>query len=143
MSSTSRFTTTIQIRRPVADVFARVADPRGFPDWNSAVESVQASGQRYVMHRRLPTGPATNELEIVERQPPTAFAIRTTSGPTPFVYRYRFEPVDGGTLVTLVGEVELSGLAALAGPVAMHAVKRGVDANLATLRSILERDPTR
>jgi carbon monoxide dehydrogenase subunit G len=139
MSSISHFMTTIQIRRPVADVFARVSDPLGFPDWNSAVESVQTSDQRYVMHRRLPTGPARNELEIIERQPPTSFAIRTTSGPTPFVYRYRFEPVDGGTLLTLTGEVELSGLAALAGPVAVHAVERGVDANLATLRAILER----
>jgi carbon monoxide dehydrogenase subunit G len=138
MSSIS-FTTTIHIRRPVEVVFARVADPRGFPDWNSAVESVYASGQRYVMQRRLPSGPATNELEIVERQPPTAFTVRTSSGPTPFVYRYRFEPVDGGTLVSLHGDVELSGLAALAAPVATRAVKRGVDANLATLRSILER----
>ena len=120
-----------------------VADPYGFPDWNSAVESVRAAGQRYVMHRRLPTGPVTNELEIVERQPPTAFAIRTISGPTPFLYRYRFEPVDGGTRLTLTGEVELRGLGALAGPVAMHALKRGVDANLASLRSLLERDATR
>jgi hypothetical protein len=142
MSSIS-FTTTTQIRRPVADVFARVADPLGFPDWNSAVESVQASGRRYVMHRRLPSGRATNELEVVERRPPTAFAVRTTSGPTPFVYRYGFEPAHGGTLVTLTGEVELSGVAALAGPLATHAVKRGVDANLATLKSILELDSTR
>jgi uncharacterized protein YndB with AHSA1/START domain len=143
MSSISSFATTIHIRQPVEHVFARVADPSGFPDWNSAVESVHASGGRYLMHRRLPGGRATNELEIIERQPPTAFTVRTTSGPTPFVYRYRFEPTDGGTLVTLLADVELPGLAALAGPVATHAIKRGVDANLATLRSILEQTPTR
>ena len=95
------------------------------------------------MQRRLPGGRVTNELEVVERRPPTAFTVRTTTGPTPFVYRYRFQPADGGTLLTLLGEVELSGLAALAGPAARHAVKRGVDANLATLRSILEHAPTR
>ena len=135
MSSTS-FTTSIHIDRPVEDVFTRVADPRGFPDWNSAVESVYATsvGQRYVMHRRLPGGRVTNDLEIFERQPPTTFAIRTISGPTPFVYRYRFEPADRGTLVTLDAEVELPGWAALAA----RGVKRGVDANLATLKSILE-----
>jgi uncharacterized protein YndB with AHSA1/START domain len=141
MSSISSFSTTIRISRPIEDVFARVADPRAFPDWNSAVESVHAApgaGPRYVMHRRLPGGRVTNELEIVERHAPTAFTIRTTSGPTPFVYRYRFERAGEGTLVTLLAEVELAGLAALAGPVATHAVRRGVDANLATLRSILE-----
>src|SRR5262245_43397573 len=133
MSSIS-FTTRITIDRPIDDVFARVADPTGFPDWNSAVESVQARGEgRYVMHRRLPTGPAINDLEIVERRPPTAFTVRTTSGPTPFVYRYTFTPAAGGTLVTLDAEVELPAWAALA----KHAVRRGVDANLATLRSIL------
>ena len=143
MSSTSSFTTTIRIDRPIEDVFKRVADPRGFPDWNSAVESVQAEGRRYVMRRRLPSGRATNELEIVERQPPTAFTVRTTSGPTPFVYRYRFERADGGTLVTLQADVELPVPAVLARPLATHAVKRGVDANLATLRSILEHQPSR
>ena len=141
MSSISSFTTSIRIDRPIEDVFARVADPRGFPDWNSAVESVQAvpgAAARYVMHRRLPGGRAANELEIVEREPPTAFTVRTTSGPTPLFYRYRFERAGGGTLVTLLAEVELRGPAALAGPLATRAVRRGVDANLATLRSILE-----
>jgi uncharacterized protein YndB with AHSA1/START domain len=133
MSSIS-FTTAITIDRPIDDVFARVADPTGLPDWNSAVESVRArGGGRYVMHRRLPGGPASNELEVVERRPPTTFTVRTTSGPTPFVYRYEFEPADGGTRVTLRGEVELPVWAA----VAKHGVKRGVDANLATLKAIL------
>lgn len=135
MSSIS-FTTRITIARPIDDVFARLADPAGWPAWNSAVESVQArGGERYVMHRRLPSGPAVNELEVIERDPPTAFAVRTTSGPTPFVYRYALEPTDGGTLLTLRAEADVPGPAVLL----KHAVKRGVDANLATLKSILER----
>ena len=132
--SSITFTTTITIDRPIADVFARVADPTGFPDWNSAVESVQPVGRgRYVMRRRLPSGPAVNDLEVVERQAPTAFTVRTTSGPTPFVYRYAFAPAGDGTVVTLRGEVEVPAWAALA----KHAVRRGVDANLAALRAIL------
>jgi carbon monoxide dehydrogenase subunit G len=130
MSST--FETSVHIIRPVDEVFAYVADPARFPDWNSAVESVTAAGARFVMRRRLPNGPATNELEIIARQPPTTFEIRTVSGPTPFVYRYRFEATENGTLVTLAAEVQVAGLVA-------RLVRRGVDANLATLRSILER----
>ena len=129
------FATSITITRPIDDVYARLADPAGFPAWNSAVERVQARGDgRYVMHRRLPTGPAVNELEVIERNPPTAFAVRTTSGPTPFVYRYALEPTDGGTLVTLRAEADVPGPAVLV----KHAVKHGVDANLATLKAILE-----
>ena len=130
-----RFATNITITRPIDDVYARLADPAGFPAWNSAVDRVQARGDgRYVMHRRLPSGPAVNELEVIERNPPTAFAVRTTSGPTPFVYRYALEPTDGGTLVTLQAEAEVPGPAVLV----KHAVKHGVDANLATFKAVVE-----
>ena len=141
----TRFETAVHVARPVDAVFAYVADPRHFPEWNSAVERVDAApgpgsgvGARYVMHRRLPGGQAVNELEITAWEAPHAFAIRTTSGPTPFAYRYAFAPVDGGTDVRLDAEVALSGAAALAPPLAAHLVKRGVDANFAQLRRVLE-----
>jgi carbon monoxide dehydrogenase subunit G len=134
----SSFSTSIHIARPVADVFAYVADPRNFPVWNSAVQAVTGDGRRFVMHRQLPGGPVTNDLEITESDPPNGFAIRTTSGPTPFRYRYRFEPDGDGTRLTLDAEVELSGLAAIAPGIAASFVKRGVDANFATLKGVLE-----
>jgi uncharacterized protein YndB with AHSA1/START domain len=142
----TRFETTVAIARPRDTVFAYVADPRHFPDWNSAVERVvplngalPAAGGRYVMERRLPTGSATNELEIVALRSPEELAIRTTSGPTPFAYRYEFEATAGGTLVRLHAEVRIGGGASLLGPLAAQAVKRGVNANFATLREVLER----
>jgi uncharacterized protein YndB with AHSA1/START domain len=129
------FSANVNIDRPVTEVFAYVTEPRHFPAWNSAVESVTpAGGNRYAMRRQLPGGPATNDLAVTASDPPTLFEIRTTTGPTPFVYRYRFEPAGGGTLVTLDAQVELPGLLA-------RLLRRGVDANLATLRAILERSP--
>ncbi len=79
-----------------------------------------------------------NDLEITLHKHAEEFAIRTLSGPTPFVYRYAFSRSDGGTLVELDAEVELPGVAALAGPLARRAVKRGVDDNFATLKRVLE-----
>jgi hypothetical protein len=92
----------------------------------------------YSMERQLPTGRALNELEIIAHQPSREFAIRTTSGPTPFVYRYRFTSENGATLVQLNAEVELQGAAAVVPQLAGHAVRSGVDDNLATLKAILE-----
>ena len=138
------FTTRIRIARPIGDVFALAADPLRYPRWNSAVQSVRALsgrgdvGSTYVMERRLPSGRAENELEVLAREEPDAFVIRTTSGPTPFVYRYRFARDGDGTEVQLDATVELGGVAAMLGPLAAGAVKRGVDANLATLRQLLE-----
>jgi uncharacterized protein YndB with AHSA1/START domain len=131
------FETSITIARPRAQVFALVADPTRFPLWNSAVTSVEPrSGSTFLMRRRLPTGEAENGLEVIESEPPTAFAVRTTFRPTPFTYRYRFTDADGATIVTLAGHVELGGVFAL---VPARAFLHGIDTNLTTLRRLLER----
>jgi len=139
------FETSVWAERPIEEVFAYISDPENFSDWNSAVRTVRKTsagedevGSRYSMERDLPTGRAENELEITSHKLPEEFSIRTLSGPTPFVYRYAFSRSDGGTLVELDAEVELPGVAALTGPLARRAVKRGVDDNFATLKRFLE-----
>jgi uncharacterized protein YndB with AHSA1/START domain len=139
------FQTSIAIQRPIAEVFAYVSDPRNLADWNSAVTAVRPTARRsggvgsiYSMDRRLPDGRATNRLEIVGHEPPHAFAVRATAGPTPFLYRYRFVAQDDGTQVQLDAEVELGGVAGLMPRLARHAVKKGVDDNLAALKLLLE-----
>jgi uncharacterized protein YndB with AHSA1/START domain len=138
------FETAVRIERTVDEVFDYVSDPRNFPRWNSAVQAVSVTsgegdpGSTYLMERELPGGRAQNELEILDRDRPSEFAIRTTSGPTPFVYRYRFHSDGPATVVHLAAEVELSGIARALGPLGARVVKRGVDANFATLRQILE-----
>ena len=140
------FETSVRIDRPMDQVFDYVSDPINFPRWNSAVQSVQRTsagddgvGATFVMERELPGGRAENELEVMAIRRPTEFDIRTTSGPTPFVYRYRFSDDGESTVVELAAEVELGGLAGALGPLASRAVKRGVDSNFADLKRFLER----
>src|SRR3954447_16254077 len=140
------FDTSVRIDRPSEEVFDYVSNAENFPVWNSAVQSVRRTsgegdvGSTYLMKRDLPNGRAENELEILSRNAPMEFDLRTTSGPTPFTYRYRFTSEDGVTEVRLAAEVELGGVAGAFGPLASRAVKRGVDANFATLKGILERE---
>jgi carbon monoxide dehydrogenase subunit G len=139
------FETEVRIDRPVQEVFDYVSDPRNFAQWNSAVQAVRSTGgegepgSTYLMERDLPGGGAENGLEVVDRVPTSEFTIRTTSGPTPFVYRYRFKSAGEGTLLHLSASVELGGLAGALGPLASRGVKRGVDSNFADLKGILER----
>jgi uncharacterized protein YndB with AHSA1/START domain len=144
------FQTSIDIERPIEEVFAYVADPGNFASWNSAVRDVRPTsalangrpGSTYAMKRQLPAGGATNQLEIVARDQPHQFTIRTTTGPTPFLYRYRFAVENGKTIVQLDAQVEFDGVAALMPQqLVRHAVKHGVDDNLATLKRLLERTP--
>ena len=139
------FETSVRIERPVEAVFDYVSEPVNFPRWNSAVQSVQETsagadgvGATYRMERELPDGRAENDLEVVEVNRPSLFVIRTTSGPTPFQYRYVLADEEGGTLLQLAAEVELGGLAGALGPIASRVVKRGVDSNFADLKRILE-----
>jgi hypothetical protein len=95
-------------------------------------------GSTYSMERELPTGRVENRLEVFAREHPATFGIRTTSGPTPFSYRYRFTSDGSDTVVHLDATVKLPRLAATLGPLAARAVKRGVDANFAALTRTLE-----
>lgn len=139
------FETSVSIGRPIGEVFAFVSDPLRFPRWNSAVQIVDLisgaagePGSRYSMVRDLPSGRAENELEILAREHPSEFAIRTASGQTPFVYCYRFVSEPGATIVHLDARVELPGIAGAFGPLAARGIRRGVDANFAALKRILE-----
>jgi uncharacterized protein YndB with AHSA1/START domain len=133
------FETDVRIERSIEEVFDYVSDPLTFPRWNSAVRAVRETvAATYTMEHELPTGRAVNELEIVIRERPSQFAIRTTSGPTPFRYRYRFSGENGETVVQLNAEVELDGAVAFVRQLARRAVKKGVDDNLTVLKEILE-----
>jgi ligand-binding SRPBCC domain-containing protein len=139
------FTTSVPVKRPLEEVFAFVSDPLNLPYWNSAVRAVWKTGGResevgstYTMERELPSGRVQNELELLARKHPTEFGSRTTSGPTPFSYRYGFSAANGQTVVQLDAALELDGAAALLGPLVGRAVKHGVDDNLAELKRILE-----
>ncbi len=139
------FATSVRIECPIEEVFAFVSDPLLFPRWNSAVQTLHGTsgetgglGSTYSMRREIPTGRVENELEVFEREHATEFGIRTTSGPTPFSYRYQFAPDGAGTVVHLDATVELPGVAAVLGPLAARGVRRGVDANFAALKRTLE-----
>jgi uncharacterized protein YndB with AHSA1/START domain len=139
------FETDQRIDRPIEEVFAYVSDPLNFPRWNSAVQTVRKTSagdnggaSTYSVERALPTGRAVNELEVVASEPPRTFAIRTTAGPTPFLYRYVFSTENGETVMKLDAEVELPGAAAFLPQLARRLVKKGVNDNFATLKQILE-----
>jgi uncharacterized protein YndB with AHSA1/START domain len=135
-----RFETTVEIARAPEDVFDYAADAGRLAEWWLAVTTVEPlpdTPGHYEMQRELPTGVAINEIALAARRPDEV-TIRTITGPTPFIYHYTFEPTPTGTRITLRAKIELGGIARLAGPLAAQGVRRGVDANLGSLRNILE-----
>jgi uncharacterized protein YndB with AHSA1/START domain len=146
MTGTIRIETDIRVERPTEWVFDYVANPRNFPQWNAAVEAVRETttvgdndvGSKYRIERRLPTGRAENEVEVVARARPTTFAIKTTSGPTPFGYRFKLARAGDSTIIHVDADTDLGVPASLLVSLVRRAVQRGVEANLAALKATLE-----
>jgi uncharacterized protein YndB with AHSA1/START domain len=147
------FSLNIVIEREPAVVFAFVADPSNMPQWYEAVERVTVAadaplgrGTTLELVRSLPGGPAVNVVEITEYEPNTLVTFESRQGPTPFRYRYTFEPTAGGTVLTLEGRISSEGLhgpAAHLGGVATKLFARGMKRNLEVLRSVIESAPAR
>lgn len=142
------FEISLDIRRPAAAVFAYVADFRTMPRWYGAVERVTATtaattgkAARFHMVRSLPGGPAHNDVEVTAYTSGEEVAFSSTSGPTPFRYDYRIEPIPGGTRLTLTGQISGAGLPGPAthlGGIAERLFERGMKKNLHVLKQLLE-----
>lgn len=142
------FETSVNINRPVSQVFAFLADTSNAPRWYDAVVAATkltpgpiGNGTRHQLVRSLPGGPVENEVEITDYQPVSQLTQSSVSGPTPFRYVFTLEPTPGGTRLALSGDITTEGLhgpAAVFGPIASIAFKRGMTHNLNTLKRLLE-----
>jgi hypothetical protein len=64
--------------------------------------------------------------------------MRTAEGPLPMETTYTWEPVDGGTRMTLRNRGRPSGFGAIAAPVLALSMRRANVKDLAALKRILE-----
>ncbi len=137
--------TSVLIDRPVGEVFSYVADPDQVAQWaGPVVESTKTS--------EGPVGVGTTSTrvtqflgrtieathEITEFDPDSVYADRTTSGPVPIHSRILFEAADGGTKVTIEGELQAAGFFKIAEPVMLRVARRQVETDAQNLKEILE-----
>lgn len=108
----AKTTATVIIGRPMAEVFALLADLRNVPRWDPAIESVDLSGPvalgTWGMLRpaasevaSMPV-PSSLPFEVVEYEPPSRLAIKASEGSTDATVRWSVAPVAGLPDVTRV-----------------------------------------
>ncbi len=137
--------TSVLIDRPIEDVFAFVTDPNNVAQWaGPVVESKMTSDG--------PVGLGTTSsritqflgrnmeatYEITEYEPSRRYADKMTSGPAPINSRISFDSVNGGTKVTIQGELEGAGFFKLAEPLMARMAKRQLATDAQTLKDLLE-----
>jgi len=111
---------SVMISRPVADVFAYVADGEKCTEWRSGVLDIRRAngdgsvgttyqqGVKGPMGRRIPA-----DYMITVYLPNQRLEFQTVTGPARPHGRYDFEEADGGTRLTFALDADLGGLRGL------------------------------
>ena len=136
---------SLQINRPVEDVFAFVANIENLPLWAGPVTEAKQTSEGPVgagttqtqiaqfLGRRIESSQEVTEYELNKK-----LSTKTTSGPLPIEVSYTFEPVAGGTMMHLEGNVDAGGVFKLGEPIVGRMLKRQTDADAETLKELLE-----
>lgn len=146
----TRIVRSIQIDRPIDEVWDFVHDLDKEGLWQTTlVESEQLTDGpmrlgtrvrqvRHFLGLRIPL-----EWEVTEYEPTTRSAIKSVSGPVPLSGSYVLEAQEGGTRLTVSGELNAHGLFMLAEPVFARITGRELESNLGHLKDLLEADGDR
>ncbi len=143
----ARVEASVVINRPVDDVFAYVTDVTNWPQWTGFPEVEQTSegpvgvgttfrGLSEFMGRR---DEWTSEVTAYE--PSKRVEQKIIWGPMSMEQTLSFDPVEGGTRYTQVGEGETAGVFKVAGPIVNRAMRKQLEGSLAKLKEILEAGP--
>jgi uncharacterized membrane protein len=136
---------SIIINRPIEVVFAYATDVKRFPEWAATVREAEQTSSgpmaagatvRTVIQflgRRL-----TVDQVITDFEPNRTMASKSLSGPVSGVITTSFEPANGGTKVTWAIEGESKGFFGMADPLLGQIFKRQIEAQLGTLKDLLE-----
>jgi carbon monoxide dehydrogenase subunit G len=141
-----RFELTVEIDRPVHEVWEYLTEPENVPEWqSSAVSSHQVSdgpigvGARLRDERRFLGKRATSEVEVSEFEPERLFTLHGLSGPVRFTVRHRLSQNGTGTRLDVEAEADPgSGLSRLVRPMIERAAEHELKGDFARLKAILE-----
>lgn len=142
-----QFENAVTIRRSLSDVFAFLADFENVPTWNHAIaethkvsEGPVGVGTQFQQVRTIPTR-TSETFEVTVFDPKKELAIQGTLGPFDASLRYRLEPTPEGTRIFNRVDLQGRGAAKLITGFAAGRVKSAVEANLETLKQLLESRP--
>jgi uncharacterized membrane protein len=140
-------TSSIEINRPQAEVFAYLDELDKHSEWQSGLISSRLEtegpigvGTRATDTRKVPGGPREMTYEITEYDPPRKSSWRVLNGPVRAVGSVTVEPVGDGSRsrVTVDFDLEGHGIGALIAPFARMQARTQVPKDQAKLKEILE-----
>jgi uncharacterized membrane protein len=141
---------SVVIARPVAQVFAFVADHRNLPAWTVGVKNSEkltggppASGSRYRVEGMLLGRTIQSSYQVTAFEPGQGFDGTMTSPMFGFCEQYRFEPDHDATRLSMTATAEPHGIFRFLAPVMAAGIRRQVKADHHRLKNLLENPDTR
>lgn len=139
---------TIEIKRPVEDVFNYMAEFENDMEWRSELAQIRRTtgfgrnqGARYEQLLRWDGNEAMTDFEVTDFRPFQHIEFRGTTGNVQAHGIYDFVAHDNTTLVKVAAEVEISGALKLAEPMIKQTLEQQGDDDLHHLKDILESRP--
>ncbi len=137
---------SVEINRPVEEVFSYVSTVESQPEWATPPIEVRKDtpgppkeGDAFTAVAKFLGRRFETPYRITSIEPNRQFSYHATGGPIPDQrWTLACEEVSGGTRLTLVVEGEPGGFFRLAEPLLERAVKRQFRADLGTLKDMLE-----
>ena len=137
---------SIEINRPLKEVFDYVSDVGNYPQWMADTLEVRKDTEGPPQHsdkftvaiksvgRRFET-----PYERTSYEANRGYTDRAVGGPVPNQrWDCIFQEVPGGTRLTRTVEAEMSGILKLLDPIQKRAAERGLRRDLQTLKDVLE-----
>jgi uncharacterized membrane protein len=141
---------SVEINRPVEEVFSYTSNPENFPQWAATVREVRQDargggplnreGERFTAMQNALGRRFEAPFEVIDYEPNRRYAHRSREGhPVPVTMVFSYEPVSSdGTRFTPRIEAEPGGFFGLVGPVLERVIRRQMRTNLETLKDLLE-----
>jgi len=137
---------SVEINRPVEEVFSYVTTVENQPEWATPPQEVRKDtpgppkeGDTFTYVAKFLGRRFETPFQITSIEPNRQFSYHATGGPLPDQrWTFACEEVSGGTRLTAVVEGEPGGFFRLAEPLIQRAVNRQFRADLGTLKDMLE-----
>lgn len=150
----SPIVTRIEIAVPPTEVFAYVADPRRFPDWQPDIVAVRVEdpttppgpvglGGRFTTVRRIGGADRGMVQEVVAYEAPRSWAVRGVDGPIRPNVAVTIEPIPGapGSAATFTFDFAAPAIGRALLPLVRRMTARVAPASARRLKDLLESAP--
>ena len=140
-----RIENSVTVNRPVETVFAAMTDVERTPKWSATVQRewwktdppIRVGSVRHSEGVILGQ-PFENDATVSEYDPPHRAVLRGDVGGMPLGIGFTFDPVPGGTRITVIAEFEPRGALRFAAPMIRNEYRKIWNRDLATFKRMIE-----